>query len=119
MSRELDERVAKAMGWERMQSPAVGWGQRPGPNGVEVLYGLPGYSSNIMASRTMEDWIEKQEGSLWARYAQGLCSVFLQDGTGEDLPDFDESLWWMFVRATPEQRCRAFLAAMEATCDNS
>jgi len=74
---------------------------------------LPEYSTdNDIAAAVMEDWIEA-DVVLWVRYVQGLRSVVLQNETGE-VPDNDESLPGTFVRATPEQRCLAFLAAMEA-----
>ena len=67
------------------------------------------YSEDIAAARTMEDWIEEHHLSL--RYTRGMLSVFLQTGV---VHDTDEQFWWALIHATPEQRCLAFLAAMEA-----
>jgi len=120
MSRELDARVARAMGWK--SDPDHGWDVavwiHP-DRGVclrDDVDGVPFYSTDIAAARTMEDWIE--EHNLHLRYAMAMLGcVFILEP--DPVPDCDEQLWWMLLHATPEQRCRAFLAAMEATCDNS
>jgi len=70
------------------------------------------YSEDIAAARAMEDWIEANDKR--SSYAQAIVAVFKDAGLcpAEDV----WPLWavWALLRATPEQRCRAFLAAMEA-----
>ena len=69
---------------------------------------LPEYSTDIVASRTMEDWVE--ENRLQARYAQAMVASFLY--LDDPIPDTDEQFWWALLHATPEQRCLAFLSAV-------
>ena len=119
MNRELNARVARAMGC------VVGWAGRDDGLGSPLCMckgrvheqpntysprTLARYSDNIAAARTMEDWIEEHHLSL--RYAMAMLGrVFILEP--DPVPDCDEQLWWMLLHATPEQRCRAFLAAME------
>jgi len=143
MSREMDERVARAMGWhwdddwgclilpQQTAKPCEMWTdweydedadayvRRPTSGTVSgVVYNgnftkivLPEYSTGIAAARQMEDWIEEHGSPL--RYARAMLGrVFILEP--DPVPDCDEQLWWMLLHATPEQRCRAFLAAMEA-----
>ena len=124
MSREINVRVAKAMGldmvWLDEGSQAftplrlvdgpgwfVRWTNYEGA-GLGVLEPRR-YSTEIAVARTMEDWIEEHHLNL--RYTQGMLSVFLQTGCAHKS---EEEMWWALIHATPEQRCLAFLAAMEA-----
>jgi len=125
--RALDLQVAEARGHTfppDVENPNFGWEKQSDGSwqGEDYHFGTrswiqltwpPFYSTHWSAVREMEDWIAQQEGALWARYVQALCSVFLDDGSFEDLADVDEAWGWQFIRATPEQRCRAFLLAME------
>jgi hypothetical protein len=113
--RELDVQVAEALGWKSRTVSEYPFGDGTfvvydGPNG-ECMYPDGSYFSDIGATQRIEDWIADQPGALWARYVQALCSVHLQDNTPER-GDTDEALWWMLIRSTPAQRCRAFLAAV-------
>jgi len=87
MSRELDARVAKVMG---------------------VEYTDP-WSSDVSAAYRMEDWIE--DNGVQARYAQAMVASFLY--LDDPIPDTDEQFWWALLHATPEQRCHAFLSAVD------
>lgn len=122
MSRELDVRVARAMGcnvdWATVDGRRVPfcycerqWGMAPHADSrtLELEY----YSTDIAAARQMEDWIEEHGFTL--RYARAMLGrVFILER--DPAPDCDEQLWWMLLHATPEQRCRAFLAAVEEQC---
>lgn len=136
MGRELDAKVAQAMGWVRVSSWT--WNIEDGevwrwrlwapdeqdeidgedyriaiPEDKPYLSdywcaGVPLYSADIAAARIMEDWIEEYGSRL--RYALTVMAGFLY--TDDPVPDTDEALWWALLHATPEQRCLAFLAAM-------
>ena len=93
MSRELDVKVARAMGYCAEDVHGDGWA----------------FSKNIAAARTMEDWIE--EHGLQKGYGHAMEGVLIDDGRLSNLYEINA---WHFIHATPEQRCRAFLAAMEA-----
>lgn len=47
---ELNERIYRAQGWEKLQPPAYPQWQRPGPNGVEVMYAPRDYARDIAAA---------------------------------------------------------------------
>ena len=63
--------------------------------------------------RSLEDEIERR--GLWAEYTGALLSILL-DETDYDIiegdPDRNLRDSWACVRATPEQRARAFLEAV-------
>ena len=156
MSREIDVRVAEAMGWhwddgwgclippEQKASPEEmwtdwqydgddgSWWKEPIPgthvngvvyNGSSSKIILPEYRTSIAAARAMEDWIEEHGDPI--RYAVALGGIVEQDWRETDtidmMPwaDFMRGRDWRLAHATPGQRCRAFLAAMEATCEPS
>ena len=58
----------------------------------------------------MEDWIAGQ-GHLVIKYALAMDDVLLTDRNIDQQHGAKRT--WALLRATPEQRCRAFLAAME------
>lgn len=77
------------------------------------------YSTDIAAARIMEDWIEEHRRKK--RYVGALCNIC-------QIPDealyYDAINWittynglWALIHATPEQRCRAFIKAMEVSDD--
>lgn len=112
MSRELDERVARAMGWVR--SPYVSPLKRFDPandpvwrRGNEEIYALPHYSYDIAAARSIEDWLEVNHPKLRNDYALALYATthrVWQSGVCRG---------WAMAYATPEQRCRAFLVTVK------
>ena len=126
MSRELNVQVARVMGYEQGLCRGFAGAARPHMSYVcqvceemrqdnylgYIEHGFVPleYSTDIAAARAMEDWIEEHHLSL--RYAMAMLGrVFILEP--DPVPDCDEQLWWMLLHATPEQRCRAFLAAME------
>ncbi len=68
----------------------------------------PNYSTDVIAACEMEEMIEQRGFNL--RYVQALMAVFLFDGLE---PECDEELWWAFIDASPSQRCRAALKAIQ------
>lgn len=146
MSRELDATVAEVMGWhwdddwgclippEQTAKPREMWTDWQ-TDGIDtwrepikghavsgIVYNgnftkviLPEYSAGIAAARTMEDWIAAQNG-VWWRYAHAMDVVLLEDGGIASQNEEDYA--WALLRATPEQRCRAFLKAMGVEVEN-
>jgi hypothetical protein len=88
----------------------MGWTDYPLclPNCV-TYYGPPPVSTDHTAARLLEDEIERR-GKV-SDYAGALAEMvgvgddFWYDATGGDV--------WQIIRATPEQRARAFLEAVE------
>lgn len=115
MSRELDARVAEAMGcaveWREYNGRREAFCTCPDRTHEQANTTAPRmlarYSEDIAAARTMEDWIE--EHGLQVRYAGEMLTLLR---TGDAEPERDEGFWWALLHATPEQRCRAFLAAI-------
>ena len=134
MSRELDEQIARALGYETLwadggfgvtlylhdsgavrESPNVTancrvLGARWAPlrvNGEVREYHVrcaPAWSDRHEDARMLEDEIERR--GLQKRYMDALAS------TTNAMP-FDNVLYpWSLIRATPEQRARAFLEAI-------
>lgn len=72
---------------------------------------LPHFSASIAAARLMEDAVF--ERGLGEAYCECLCAELFD---GDQYPvRFTTDMTIALVRATPLQRCRAALAAMEAT----
>ena len=69
---------------------------------------LPRYSTYIAAAWKMEEMIEQRGFNL--QYTQALMSVLLFEGFA---PECDEELWWALIHASPFQRCRAALKAIQ------
>ena len=132
MSTEMDVRVARAMGWTLNEAGypvnfwmgtdgmATGYCDSPWPEDAErygdapMLFSGEGVwspSTDIAAARAMEDWIAGQ-GHLVIKYALAMDDVLLTDRNIDQQHGAKRT--WALLRATPEQRCRAFLAAMEA-----
>ncbi len=127
MSKKLDAAVAEAMGWALRETGfpvdfwlgvdgmATGYCDQPWPDDV-VRYGdAPSMfsgkgvwcpSADTAASRTMEDWIAEQGPGQRLMYVGHLCQII-----GYRYQWTNVELLWALVRATPEQRCLAFLKA--------
>lgn len=105
----LDVEIAiKIMGWT---TAAPHNGQPTYENkttGHHPIYAhkLPCYSADISAAMEVENRIE--ELGLEASYARELAK-----GTPHWLFASDEATWWHVAHATPEQRCRAALVAIQ------
>lgn len=116
----LDEQIAERLfGWERYVSAdhtshpklrdfgiIYGW-RKDGKNlGLDV----PHFSDDPALVRAVEDEIERRE--LQNLYAYALADVLnIGDGWRYEGPGGSEL--WALIRATPEQRCRAALKALE------
>lgn len=119
MSRELDMRVVKAMGQPGpLDDPDIYWVSAGNDTWSGEKYWTkpylsiavewpPYYSTDIAAARIMEDWIEANHPELRNDYATALYGLTCHVWQG------DVCKGWAIARATPEQRCLAFLAAME------
>ena len=66
---------------------------------------IPFYSSDCAATKEVEDRIN--ELGLWHEYASALL-----EATGTQYQSSLPVIVWAIVRATPEERCRAALKAM-------
>lgn len=73
----------------------------------------PLYSSSLRGVRLVEDEIERR--GLWFSYIETLLIDILKVKPPERWMD----CIWQCLRATPEQRCRAALAALGVTLDQS
>lgn len=65
------------------------------------------YSTDHAAARLLEDEAERR-GLQWP-YARALCGIV--GGQRDALP----GILWLFIRATPEQRARAFLEVLRVS----
>lgn len=132
MSRELDREVATLLGWTVQPWIDSNSGKTfykiVDPNGKEqrvynsvIIYdtelrawkNVPQFSTNIDAAWQVESEIERR--GLAVVYVAALCRV-LNLATYGFGPMFESGEWdtddmWRFLRATPEERCRAALAA--------
>ena len=150
MSRELDVRVAKAMGWhwdddwgclippEQKATPGemwTGWQydeeddafvRRPTSgtaingtvyNGNFTKIILPEYSTNIEAAWQVVEWMAENRGHGFFLIQDWHGPVVAMSGYYK--VSFIDQAHWANAASAPEAICRAFLAAMEATCDNS
>lgn len=69
---------------------------------------VPFYSSDERAARLLEDYIAGQEQIVRGRYVWKLCAFI-----GTRQVDLSALEMFMLIRATPEQRARAFLEAIK------
>lgn len=117
-SRDLDARVAeRVMGWCQETShitpkaTVTSWrapaGTLPIPYLLNFFGDIPLLSADPAAARLVEDEIERR--GLWRAYTEALLLAVI------DLPPGVDTIFegWALIRATPEQRCRAALAAVE------
>lgn len=138
MSRELDEQIAHALGYATMWADG-GFGEalylhdagavRTSPHitsncrvlgatwerlrvqgqvGEYFVRYAPAWSNNHQDARELEDEIERRGHVAQGRYAMFLVNIAV---SRHELDLFQ--LHWLVIRATPEQRARAFLAAIE------
>lgn len=100
------------MGWVKRYSPdptIYAWEK---PNGERMTAAdLPQFSSRPVASGWLLDEIEQR--SLQDRYLMALSHIL------KDIPlPYDKGVMppflWLVLRATPEQRARAFLKAIDS-----
>lgn len=119
--RELDEACARAIGWTERRVGLHGDEMSSGylsqwhdANGTLSLWGgaalgvLPPFSSFLPATVMLEDEIERR--ALWLQYikALGITGTRMTNPTMYSWNDIARA-----IRATPEQRARAFLEAMK------
>jgi hypothetical protein len=91
--RALDAALARAMGWAGYPQVSSG--------------GVPAYSTNPTAIRLAEDEIERR--GLQDEYMTALFEIVF-NASFEQYVNTHEI--WRIIRATPEQRARAALAAL-------
>lgn len=117
MNREFDAQCAAALGWTVIQSDCYTptgreWcGTSPDRQGGWDGFGrtyIPWYSSKPLDAALLEDEIERR--GLQPGYISALS----------ELVDPNDSFWsddwqprWLLIRATPEQKARAFLEVIK------
>lgn len=124
--RELDEQCARAMGWVWRWTP--NGTKRLFPPHEETIFtrvdpddwrgsrdaqwdrGVPLFSTNHEAARTLEDEIERRHSTHL--YLAALIEQ-VRGTTIYDDPARTTGMMWAVIRATPEQRARAFLEAVK------
>lgn len=98
-----------------------GWrGRRPDQT-TKRVYAIPRFSTDPAAARLLEDEIERR--GLQMAYTAAMIDVLGLD-PGIEMTEPAISLWlcrnvmpqdlWTLIRATPEQKARAFLAAVSS-----
>jgi hypothetical protein len=107
---ELNERIAELKGWIKLPPPAYPKWQRPTQNGVECAYTPFCWANDIDAAYELEDEIPKDQRYP---YIRELVLIVAPAGNFYKLTE----IYWRLTRATPEQRCRAWLAWMERRAD--
>lgn len=114
--RRLNEQCARAMGWKKHQEQGFStygthdvWRDSTGHKAGSIEF-----SSDPAVAQRLEDEIERR--GLWQEYAGALEHSVILECENLDLLDTQDrsGIAWLLIRATPEQRCRAFLAVMEA-----
>ena len=112
MGWELDEACMRAMGWEyHPRFPGDTTGYWRSLDGEQVISEeRPHFSEDPSAARLLEDEIERQ--GLQNEYLTAL-RAFLPKR------QMYRALCWDFMRTTPEQRARAFIATIPARSTRS
>lgn len=100
MSKELDIAVARAMGFRVVKDAQNVRGCQIGTAGRKG-HDLPRYSEDAALIPALLDWIEAH--GLRERYMHALDALILSRDP------------WEYLRATPEQHCRAFIACTQGT----
>jgi hypothetical protein len=100
------------MGWEVEERTGALY--RVLPDGG--VTGLPWFSGSCDAARELENEIEWR--GLWKQYIFALIEVMEPGVSVDDLVDAWRPMW-LLLRATPEQRARAFLEAVRGTEDGA
>jgi len=109
--RELDIKVAEALGYKHFPPPAMPPWQKPG----SVMYTLPHYRTDIAVATEVKEYLYSTHG-IW------LSTGRLHDGryvAGEiqDVADWDWWKYWSIADTESEAICHAFLAAMSDVKD--
>lgn len=110
MIRELDAECARALGWEDVRhmpeaNKKAQWtGRNPRTNRRHAM--IPHYSSDHAAARLLEDEIERRQ--IDARYTLVLGKMVAPDDEA-----WTNANVFLLLRATPEQRARAFLESIK------
>jgi hypothetical protein len=121
---ELDElrlRIAKLKGWSGIRYDNIRRkcvGEPPEEPGIFRLnYSVPDWTGDIAESYQLESEISETERGV---YLMALYQIVKPDPTGvnfdsqEDVDRANNDYMWSLVHATPEQRCRAWLAWKES-----
>lgn len=106
MSWELDEACMRAMGWEyKPRFPGDTTGYWRASDGETVISeDRPHFSTDPDAARLLEESIEWRGRETQAEYVFALADrLFTEDS------EWGTSHVWKMIRATPEQKARAFL----------
>lgn len=106
MSWELDKACMRAMGWEyRPRFPGDTTGYWRALSGETIISEeCPRFSTDTDAARLLEDAIERRGREAQAEYVFALAErLFTEDS------EWGTSHVWKMIRATPEQKARAFL----------
>ena len=103
MSNEFDIACAKAMGWEPYRTDGVDY-YKVSPTAMMLATEFEP-SSDLESARLLEDEIERR--GLQEKYL-----VVLHEVVGAKWIDYGVMDVWSIFRATPEQKARAFLAAI-------
>ena len=126
MSRELNEQCAKALGYtvyhydkdyaencyyqlmDEELDPVIMFPFRAGERKTEdeAWADVPAFSTDYEAARILEDEIERR--GLQIEYAKAVMKLIYQQG----FKNYAEPQW-LLIRATPEQKARAFLEAIK------
>ena len=110
---QMDNLIATSiLGYELLGYPAVPKWQKPGPNGVELLFSLPRYSVDIAAAWKVMDWLRDKffRSAIYQWDFSGqhtLIGLLTRQGHDEPTPD-------IFAEAdtAPLAICRASLLAV-------
>lgn len=116
MSRELDVKVAEAMGWTRIRMQngrGVGCSPSQGPF-FDPCEEVPGYSTDFSALPEMLDWITKQ-GWCVRHWGRGGVDDPIEEWETSDVADeMKVRTVWMAVGKWPEAVARLVVAVAEA-----
>ena len=115
MNHELNAQVAEeVMGWivQRMPFPPIYVVEVPpdGEDWTEAWLPIPDFSGSLDAAWQMEEEIERRGIAMVTAYEKELSWIVGDTRQGEPfICSYDP---WLFIHATPEQRCRAALEAV-------
>ena len=121
MNRELDTKVAEALGWTELrfeEANVLGGPVLVGynPRSTYAWCQAPFWSRDIAVAWELGAGLAGEEVAV---FIEALCNIC---GVDQELLFYDGVDWAsvealnMLVYATPEQRCRAFLAAKGPEC---
>lgn len=114
MKDELNLAVAKELGWSKCACGDVNCGAAFPPNNGEVELGFPDFTTSLDACRDGWEKDLHDNGIKLEHYAAALCKVLAEDldkmNKGSHMKRGTSYFYGRLACATPEQRCRAFLA---------